>query len=157
MCCNKNESDIYEDTIDVSREISLQKAVAILKKELEKNKNSVIRPDINPVRGIIKILIATVFLGLMWLLSDFFGISLVYVIITTLIIAIINARKTIVWLILLYQKYAPESMRKACVFEPTCSNYMLQAINKYGLLKGVFKGINRLFRCHQPNGGVDNP
>ncbi|MBR6781566.1 MAG: membrane protein insertion efficiency factor YidD [Clostridia bacterium] len=66
-------------------------------------------------------------------------------------------KKFTVILILLYQKLAPENLRKACVFTPTCSEYMLLAIDKYGVFKGICKGIGRLMRCHSPNGGEDYP
>lgn len=43
-----------------------------------------------------------------------------------------------------------------CKFYPSCSNYMLQAIQKYGACKGVFLGIKRLIRCHPfAKGGYD--
>ena len=35
-----------------------------------------------------------------------------------------------------------------CVFYPTCSEYAKQAINKYGILKGIYLGIRRILRCH---------
>jgi putative membrane protein insertion efficiency factor len=35
-----------------------------------------------------------------------------------------------------------------CRFTPTCSNYMIQAIEKKGLIKGFFLGISRLSKCH---------
>ena len=35
-----------------------------------------------------------------------------------------------------------------CRFSPTCSNYMIEAIEKKGLLKGIFLGILRLLKCH---------
>jgi len=35
----------------------------------------------------------------------------------------------------------------ACNFEPTCSEYTYQAIEKYGLFKGVHKGLKRIGRC----------
>lgn len=56
-----------------------------------------------------------------------------------------------------YQKYAPAKIREACRFTPSCSEYMKLAILKYGVLKGVPKGINRLYRCRYPNGGIDYP
>lgn len=62
-----------------------------------------------------------------------------------------------IWLVRFYQKYAPESIRDECLFEPSCSNYMIMAIEKYGFYKGFIKGVNRLRRCHQPNGGIDYP
>jgi len=62
-----------------------------------------------------------------------------------------------IWIIEIYQKYAPSKVRLSCRFEPTCSQYMKLAIYKYGVLKGVIKGVKRLTRCHPPNGGEDYP
>jgi uncharacterized protein len=46
----------------------------------------------------------------------------------------------------------------ACKFRPTCSEYAYQAIVKYGLLKGGFKALKRIFRCHPwAKGGWDPP
>ncbi len=64
---------------------------------------------------------------------------------------------SIILFVLLYQKFAPKEMRCSCCFEPSCSNYMLQAIDKHGFVKGFVKGVYRLCRCHYPNGGIDNP
>src|SRR5204863_10103443 len=44
-----------------------------------------------------------------------------------------------------------------CRFEPTCSIYMMQAIEKYGALRGVWLGIRRLSRCHVFNPGGWDP
>jgi putative component of membrane protein insertase Oxa1/YidC/SpoIIIJ protein YidD len=58
------------------------------------------------------------------------------------------ARKIIVGLVMLYQHYAPEYMRRRCLLMPTCSEYMILAVEKYGVIRGMYKGINRLFtRC----------
>jgi len=35
-----------------------------------------------------------------------------------------------------------------CVMEPTCSHYMIGAIERYGVIRGVFRGIRRILRCH---------
>lgn len=44
-----------------------------------------------------------------------------------------------------------------CRFYPTCSQYTFKAVNKFGILKGLFLGIKRFFRCHPWNeGGVDD-
>lgn len=45
----------------------------------------------------------------------------------------------------------------ACVFEPTCSEYMKLAVLKYGALKGFYRGIKRILRCKPKNGGIDYP
>lgn len=59
--------------------------------------------------------------------------------------------------VLAYKAFAPMSVRRECRFQPTCSSYMIMAINKYGLFVGVYKGIRRIIRCRPPNGGVDYP
>ena len=59
--------------------------------------------------------------------------------------------------VLAYKAFAPMSVRKECRFEPSCSTYMIMAINKYGLFRGVYKGIRRIVRCRPPNGGIDYP
>ena len=40
-----------------------------------------------------------------------------------------------------------------CRFTPTCSNYMIDALNEYGVLKGLKIGIKRIIRC-RPKGGM---
>ena len=45
-----------------------------------------------------------------------------------------------------------------CRFTPTCSNYTYEAVDKYGVMKGLFIGIKRIIRCHPWNkGGIDEP
>jgi len=45
----------------------------------------------------------------------------------------------------------------ACRYEPTCSNYMIEALNKYGLLKGGYLGVKRILSCHPWGGHGSNP
>ena len=66
-------------------------------------------------------------------------------------------KRAVIGLVLLYKVLAPMSVRRRCVFTPTCSTYMIMAIIKYGLFIGIYKGIRRLLRCHPPNGGEDFP
>ena len=43
-----------------------------------------------------------------------------------------------------------------CPFFPTCSEYTINALEKYGLVKGTIKGIYRILRCHPwQKGGID--
>jgi uncharacterized protein len=45
-----------------------------------------------------------------------------------------------------------------CRFHPSCSRYMIGALRKYGLVKGLWKGIGRYLRCHPWHpGGYDPP
>jgi len=62
-----------------------------------------------------------------------------------------------IWLVKLYQRYASDELRLSCVFEPSCSEYMILSIQKHGAIRGCMKGIKRLKRCRHPNGGYDYP
>ena len=58
----------------------------------------------------------------------------------------------------LYQYTLSPLLGPACRFEPSCSRYMIGALRKYGLLKGLWKGTSRLLRCHPWHpGGYDPP
>lgn len=54
-------------------------------------------------------------------------------------------------LIHLYQKI-PGNFHYKCRFVPTCSNYAIDAINEYGIIKGVYLTFKRILRCN-PWGG----
>ena len=56
-----------------------------------------------------------------------------------------------------YQRTAPTSLRQCCRFSPSCSEYMILAVEKYGATIGFFKGIKRILRCRKPNEGIDFP
>ncbi len=66
-------------------------------------------------------------------------------------------KRAAIWLVHLYQNKAKDSTRLKCVFEPSCSEYMILCIQRYGVLIGGMKGWKRLLRCHPPNGGKDYP
>ena len=64
-------------------------------------------------------------------------------------------KKIMIKLIEMYQR-APLSSHSNCKFTPTCSEYTKQAIIKYGVLRGSFKGIKRILRCNPfSKGGYD--
>ena len=44
-----------------------------------------------------------------------------------------------------------------CRFWPTCSDYAIQAIEKYGFIKGGFKAVGRVARCQPFNSGGFDP
>jgi putative membrane protein insertion efficiency factor len=47
--------------------------------------------------------------------------------------------------------------RGVCRFYPTCSDYSIQAIKRYGLIKGVFLAFRRIIKCHPFNPGGYDP
>ncbi|MEE2640476.1 MAG: membrane protein insertion efficiency factor YidD [Planctomycetota bacterium] len=57
-----------------------------------------------------------------------------------------------------YQLAVSPFLGRNCRFHPSCSSYMIQAIDKYGAVKGTLKGVGRILRCHPWNpGGEDYP
>ncbi|MBX9597088.1 MAG: membrane protein insertion efficiency factor YidD [Burkholderiales bacterium] len=63
----------------------------------------------------------------------------------------------IIFFVRCYQKITPDRYRGRCRFEPTCSEYMILSVKKFGAIKGVSKGRDRIARCVYPNGGDDLP
>ena len=59
-------------------------------------------------------------------------------------------KNILIKLIKLYQKI-PGNFHKNCRFYPTCSNYMIEAIEEYGAIRGSFMGIKRILRCNPFN------
>ena len=59
-------------------------------------------------------------------------------------------KKIFIFLIRCYQ-VIPFASHKLCRFTPTCSEYMIEAINNFGVKKGILLGIKRLKKCH-PHG-----
>jgi hypothetical protein len=57
-----------------------------------------------------------------------------------------------------YQIFIGPMLGKHCRFHPSCSNYFIQAVQKYGAVAGAWKGICRIGRCHPWHpGGYDPP
>jgi hypothetical protein len=56
-----------------------------------------------------------------------------------------------------YKRFLSPLLPPMCRFDPTCSIYMMQAIEKHGTLRGVWLGLRRLGRCHPFNPGGWDP
>ncbi len=56
-----------------------------------------------------------------------------------------------------YRRFLSPLLPPMCRFDPTCSIYMMQAIEKHGTLRGVWLGLRRLARCHPFNPGGWDP
>lgn len=60
------------------------------------------------------------------------------------------------WLILRYKKYLSPYIGRQCIYTPTCSMYTLDAIENYGVVRGILMGIGRIARCNPfAKGGYD--
>jgi uncharacterized protein len=71
-------------------------------------------------------------------------------------------RELIVFVVLLpvrlYQAVISPLMPKVCRFYPSCSEYFVLAVHKYGPVRGVCKGVWRVCRCNPlSQGGYDPP
>lgn len=65
-------------------------------------------------------------------------------------------KKIILSVVHFYQKYISPGLPRRCRYHPTCSQYMVDAVNYHGGFKGFIMGIGRIFRCHPfVKGGVD--
>lgn len=163
MKCNYK---IYEETSGEMPETDTQIAekviLAQVKQSCEQPQRTVIRPIIPVWKDVVLLtsVIAAVISALI-IIRVFTDISTFLFVIICILCGVVYltlfAKKLLLTVIILYQKYAPEIMRSSCLFEPCCSEYMKIAVNKYGVCKGFVKGIKRISRCRYPNGGVDEP
>ena len=65
-------------------------------------------------------------------------------------------RKAVIGVLHGYKRFVSPFLPSACRFHPTCSEYMSEAVDKYGVVRGVGLGLKRLLRCHPfCEGGFD--
>jgi len=61
-----------------------------------------------------------------------------------------------IWMIKVYKRIFSPMLPPSCRFSPSCSQYTLEALERYGLFKGFVLGTYRLLRCHPfSRGGFD--
>lgn len=66
-------------------------------------------------------------------------------------------KKILILIIKFYQKVISPWTPKSCRFYPTCSEYSIQAFEKYGLIKGFYLSFKRIIRCNPFNSGGYDP
>lgn len=66
-------------------------------------------------------------------------------------------RRLVMALIRGYQRFISPLLASNCRFHPTCSQYTLEAVERYGAFKGLWLGAKRISRCHPFNPGGYDP
>ena len=65
-------------------------------------------------------------------------------------------RKMVIATLSFYKQFLSPLLPSACRYRPTCSEYMMEAVDKYGVGRGLWMGTLRLLRCHPfHEGGFD--
>ena len=65
-------------------------------------------------------------------------------------------RALIIATLRIYKRWISPLLPSACRFHPTCSEYMMQAVEAHGVARGIWMGLRRLSRCHPfHQGGFD--
>ena len=65
-------------------------------------------------------------------------------------------KKFLIFLISIYRRYISPLFPPSCRFQPTCSQYALEAIDRFGAITGSYLAMKRILRCHPfHKGGYD--
>ncbi len=68
-----------------------------------------------------------------------------------------NMKKIFIQLIRVYQIIISPIFGKCCRFYPSCSDYTIEAIKKYGVIKGLYLFLKRIIKCHPFHPGGHDP
>lgn len=68
-----------------------------------------------------------------------------------------TAKHSAIAVIHVYQRFMSPFTGTSCRFYPSCSEYSIQALQKYGFFRGCFKTFARLFKCHPYHPGGYDP
>jgi len=66
-------------------------------------------------------------------------------------------KKLVVGLLHFYQKFLSPLKGPTCIYYPTCSEYTLEAVERYGAATGLWLGLKRILRCHPYHRGGYDP
>ena len=63
----------------------------------------------------------------------------------------------LIFLVKIYQSIISPLFPPTCRYKPTCSEYTIQSLKKYGIIKGVYLSIKRIVNCHPWGGSGYDP
>ena len=66
-------------------------------------------------------------------------------------------KKAVIKVIRIYQLVLSPTLGGNCRFQPTCSQYAIDALNEHGIFKGVFLSLKRIAKCHPFHSGGFDP
>ncbi|MEE4244075.1 MAG: membrane protein insertion efficiency factor YidD [Kangiellaceae bacterium] len=66
-------------------------------------------------------------------------------------------RRLVIHIIVGYQRLISPLLGNNCRFTPSCSSYTIQAVERFGVVKGSWLAVKRIIRCHPLNDGGDDP
>jgi len=69
-------------------------------------------------------------------------------------VSVRRAMRGVIWL---YRQAVSPYYRPCCRYFPTCSAYAMEAVEKYGAVKGLFLAVKRFLRCHPFHAGGYDP
>ena len=65
--------------------------------------------------------------------------------------------RILITMVSFYRRYISPLLPDSCIYSPTCSEYALEAIEKYGAAKGGWLALRRILRCHPFHAGGYDP
>lgn len=66
-------------------------------------------------------------------------------------------KNILITLIKIYRNFISPLFPPSCRFQPTCSQYCLEAVEEYGVWQGTYLGVRRILRCHPFHPGGYDP
>lgn len=93
-----------------------------------------------------------------WIMSHHTAAGIISCAVCFTVCLLLVLKRMVIGMVSLYQHYAPDDIRRKCILKPTCSEYTILAVKKYGVFRGVKKSVHRLlFTCRGWDYRVDEP